>query len=297
MVWAGWRRTTVGTSCKFCLMLATRGAVYTSEDIARYGYAGSKYHDHCDCGAELVTDPADANAIRVDPEDANRIIRMRVKGRDYVYDLSNYRNLGVADPPKAARVASVKRTPARIVEDMPEDALSHVDAAVRAAREYQSIDGLARYREKQMAGKRVAESLKSAQAKVPQTIGRGEFWRGTDNPVEPQLLASGKLRASVNHVTGEVEVGLSVSSHLGTVVGYGYEHVYIVKGRVVGYGSDGEPLLDVKRSGVVGKLMTRDQALELDEPRMRQMRKIIEAVAARSGLSLSMVDYILREYG
>lgn len=107
MVWAGWRRTTVGTSCKFCLMLATRGAVYTSEDIARYGYAGSKYHDHCDCGAELVTDPADANAIRLDPEDANRIIRMRVKGRDYVYDLSNYRNLGVADPPKAARVARV----------------------------------------------------------------------------------------------------------------------------------------------------------------------------------------------
>ena len=107
MVWAGWRRTTVGTSCKFCLMLASRGAVYTSEDVAKYGYAGSRYHDHCDCGAELVTDPADATAIRVDPADANRIIRMRVKGRDYVYDLSNYRNLGVADPPKAARVARV----------------------------------------------------------------------------------------------------------------------------------------------------------------------------------------------
>ena len=107
MVWAAWRRTTVGTSCKFCLMLASRGAVYTSEDVARYGNAGSKYHDHCDCGAELVTDPADADAIRVDPADANRIIQLRVKGRDYVYDLSNYRNLGVADPPKAARAARV----------------------------------------------------------------------------------------------------------------------------------------------------------------------------------------------
>ena len=107
MVWARWRRTTVGTSCKFCLMLASRGAVYTSEDVAKYGYAGSRYHDHCDCGAELVTDPTDADAVRIDPVDANRILQLRVKGRDYVYDLSNYRNLGVTDPPKAKRIARV----------------------------------------------------------------------------------------------------------------------------------------------------------------------------------------------
>lgn len=109
MVWARWRRTTVGTSCKFCLMLASRGAVYTSEDVAKYGYAGSRYHDHCDCGAELVADPADADAVRIDPVDADRILRLRVKGRDYVYDLSNYRNLGVTDPPKAARAARVSQ--------------------------------------------------------------------------------------------------------------------------------------------------------------------------------------------
>ena len=110
MVFAAWRRTTVGKSCQFCLMLATRGAVYTSEDAALYSSAGSRYHDHCDCGVELETQEELAAAIRVDPVDADRIVQIRVKGNDYTYDLSNYYNLGAKPPPPPTLPQPVART-------------------------------------------------------------------------------------------------------------------------------------------------------------------------------------------
>lgn len=45
---AGWRRVTSGSSCKFCQMLAGRGAVYRAE-TARF-----RSHDHCGCIPEPV---------------------------------------------------------------------------------------------------------------------------------------------------------------------------------------------------------------------------------------------------
>lgn len=43
---AGWTRVTVGTTCKFCVMLAGRGGVYRSEHSAAFAS-----HGHCDCTA------------------------------------------------------------------------------------------------------------------------------------------------------------------------------------------------------------------------------------------------------
>jgi hypothetical protein len=50
-----YRRVAVGATCKFCLMLATRGAVYLTEQSAG---RGRKYHLSCDCVVELVVDQA-----------------------------------------------------------------------------------------------------------------------------------------------------------------------------------------------------------------------------------------------
>lgn len=41
---ARWARVPVGKTCAFCVMAASRGAVYRSEESA-----GRKYHGHCDC--------------------------------------------------------------------------------------------------------------------------------------------------------------------------------------------------------------------------------------------------------
>lgn len=42
-------------SCAFCVMLASRGAVYT-EQTATKTYGGNAYHSHCDCIAVVVPD-------------------------------------------------------------------------------------------------------------------------------------------------------------------------------------------------------------------------------------------------
>jgi len=55
-----WTRVTVGTSCAFCTMLASRGAVYLSRESAG-GTPSHKFHDDCDC---VVLPFADSGDIR-----------------------------------------------------------------------------------------------------------------------------------------------------------------------------------------------------------------------------------------
>ena len=44
-------RVPVGDTCAFCIMLASRGFVYTSKKAATLTSAGEKYHDNCNCVA------------------------------------------------------------------------------------------------------------------------------------------------------------------------------------------------------------------------------------------------------
>lgn len=47
---AGWARVPTGAeTCAFCLMLASRGGVYHTRELARLGTSGKKYHGDCDC--------------------------------------------------------------------------------------------------------------------------------------------------------------------------------------------------------------------------------------------------------
>lgn len=57
---AGWARVPTGAdTCEFCLLLASRGAVYSSRRVAIYGFSGKKYHGDCDCTPTLVRGPED----------------------------------------------------------------------------------------------------------------------------------------------------------------------------------------------------------------------------------------------
>lgn len=56
-----WARVLVGAeNCGFCVMLASRGGVYESREVALRGETRVElaYHDGCDCDAEPVYDPA-----------------------------------------------------------------------------------------------------------------------------------------------------------------------------------------------------------------------------------------------
>ena len=58
----GWMRVTSGNPCAFCAMLASRGAVYRSEDSA-----GFEAHSACCCVAAPVFSHADVKATRDNP--------------------------------------------------------------------------------------------------------------------------------------------------------------------------------------------------------------------------------------
>lgn len=80
------------------------------------------------------------------------------------------------------------------------------------------------------------------------------FYRFTNNENEAALAQRGELRPSVNHTDNVAEAGVSVASSP-HYEGQGYRYGYQVRGRVIGVGSDGEPLLDPKTVRAVGRLM------------------------------------------
>ena len=68
------------------------------------------------------------------------------------------------------------------------------------------------------------------------------YYRGTNNPNEETLIRTQQLRNSLNHLTGELERGISVSDV--NSVGEYFQYLYKLTGAEVGIGADGEPLLD-----------------------------------------------------
>ncbi len=56
----GWARVPKGAkTCAWCLILASRGAVYRSEKSASSRQDGERYHGHCDCAAIAVRSDGD----------------------------------------------------------------------------------------------------------------------------------------------------------------------------------------------------------------------------------------------
>ena len=82
-------------------------------------------------------------------------------------------------------------------------------------------------------------------------IQEGVFYRGTNNKKEIELLKSGAIRPSTNHLTGEAEDGLSVFPKVEYA---SHTYTYKVTGDIIGVGADGEPLLDVKTVRAVSEL-------------------------------------------
>ena len=69
----GWVRVTDADPCPWCLMMASRGAVYHSAETAGkernshfIGDGDFKWHDHCGCAAVPVWDPDDPHLVHAD---------------------------------------------------------------------------------------------------------------------------------------------------------------------------------------------------------------------------------------
>ena len=91
-----WRRVPLPGACDFCLMLATRGAVYADKRTALYATDGSRYHAFCRCRAQLVVSMELKDRVAVDAADADRTIKFRYNNSagayqsTYTYKVSDF---------------------------------------------------------------------------------------------------------------------------------------------------------------------------------------------------------------
>ena len=101
------------------------------------------------------------------------------------------------------------------------------------------------------------------------------FVRTSDSASDYEHIKKGTHRGSKNHATNEEEGGLSVSRSPAHAAG---KYAYLVKGKVIGQGSDGEPLLDLESVKAASKRMSFHEALT-------KIREGMEEKAKSLGLS------------
>lgn len=99
----------------------------------------------------------------------------------------------------------------------------------------------------------------------------GHF-RFTNNLDEPNIAKDGLLRNSRNHADGTGESGLSVASGPHYAI-QGYSHGYRVGGDAIGFGSDGETLLNPKTIKVLSDLEPSANIVSADRAKQKQLLK------------------------
>jgi len=119
----------------------------------------------------------------------------------------------------------------------------------------------------------------------------GCWWRATNDKKEPAYVRAHTIRPSLNHADNIRERGLSVadSPHY---ISCGYRWAYQVSGRVIGLGSDGEPLLDISSLRVESPLYNGDQLHEMVQAARATG---IAKLAAEIGWSPELVEFALHE--
>lgn len=88
--WVRYRRVPSPGACSFCLMLASQGAVYHSEQSARFAGDGERFHTNCRCGVAAELDPSRVDEISIDPADAREIeVFVKRYGKAWTYNLGD----------------------------------------------------------------------------------------------------------------------------------------------------------------------------------------------------------------
>ena len=135
--------------------------------------------------------------------------------------------------------------------------------------------------------KEVQNNLQMLKQKT-KLLPEGTFWRGTNNKQEFDLVKQGTQINSKNTLTGELEGGMSVSETPATIWSYGYKYAYPVKGDVIRFGSDGEPVLQ-NTIPASEKIMSAKNVLEKDKDAQKLLMQQIEKLAEDTGLSKDII--------
>lgn len=115
------------------------------------------------------------------------------------------------------------------------------------------------------------------------------FFRFTNNADELDLARKGLLRPSMNHADKLMESGLSVARGPHYSVN-GYKYGYRLRGREVGIGSDGEPLLDPR--SVVPIDETLGLATEIGKVGLRDIRRSLRSAGLPDDFFRRKIDVV-----
>jgi len=95
------------------------------------------------------------------------------------------------------------------------------------------------------------------------------YVRVTNNTKDYGHVKSGTHKGSSNHATGDTEYGLSVAK----TPEFPAKHAYLVRGKKIADGSDGEPILDTSTISVAGPLMPYRKFVESFEKAQKEKAK------------------------
>lgn len=104
-------------------------------------------------------------------------------------------------------------------------------------------------------------------------LAEDEYIRVAHDPMDYEYARNKTLRESINHATGESEGGISVAKS----PEFKGKIAYYLKGKKIGIGTDGEPLLDPKSIEVTSKPMTYEEMTQ-------DLHKKLEKIAQKYGL-------------
>lgn len=88
------------------------------------------------------------------------------------------------------------------------------------------------------------------------------YYRGSIGKDDYKHLLNKTHFGSTNHATGKREAGLSVAKYR-VEPGDSFTHGYLVQGKKIGTGSDGEPILDLATASPASELMSIKQIVEM----------------------------------
>jgi len=160
---------------------------------------------------------------------------------------------------------------------------SDIDTAVKVLRKWAD---LGRPRRDHIQYRELWDEIRKTVSRVAanNSLKPGYYWRGTNRKEEVNDLKNGKAIISKNHADGINEKGLSVSKTPATIWAYNYRGGYIVKGKEIGKGSDGEPILDPETVVPVTEYLTQADIMKLDSENRKRMREVEKYIQHAAGL-------------
>lgn len=166
------------------------------------------------------------------------------------------------------------------------NAIKHIKAWIDSGASFSDYVSHEDWKIRHLASKSIKAAI--GEPEDPEIGDRITAYRATNRKEEFNDIKSGKKIISKDHSSGRLEKGLSVATDLHYAI-RGYKWVYKISGKVIGFGADGEPLLDDYK--VIGRIQSADRAIAKDweSGRAAKRSKVYQHLAQKTNLDKNVI--------